>query len=96
MDESDSTEEIVSEKTEDLYDEEPVKEEKVPEPKKVVVCEEVNPVVLANTAQLMSIVGIDESRKAMVQKWVQAKNDQGQNGINWLLNVFLDEMSGKF
>merc|ERR1712183_311491 len=91
MNESESKDEESSENTEELYEDTP----KPTEPKKVVVVEEVDPVVLSNTTQLMAICGVPENRKADVQKWVAAKAKQGQAGINELLNMFLDEMSGR-
>jgi len=68
----------------------------VEEPKKVCVVEEVDPTALANTAQLMAIFNVPENRKEDVQKWVNVKSKSGITGINELLNLFLDEMSGRF
>jgi len=79
---------------EDLYSDGPT-ETKTEEPKKVVKVEEVDPIVLANTAQLMAICGVPEEREGDVQKWVEAKAKAGHSGINELLNLFLDEMSGR-
>merc|ERR550537_226048 len=60
MNESESKDEESSENTEELYEDTP----KPAEPKKVVVVEEVDPVVLSNTTQLMAICGVPENRKA--------------------------------
>merc|ERR1711903_72079 len=84
-----------SEDTEDLYSDgkdETVtpKEEKKPE-KKVVVVEEVDPVVLSNASQLMMVFNIPEERRADVQRWVKVNLKIGNLGINELLNKFIDE-----
>jgi len=84
--------------TQTLYDSdaETTKPEVTEEPKPVVKVEEVDPVVLANTAQLMAICGVPEDREMDVRKWVEAKAKSGNTGINELLNLFLDEMAGRF
>ena len=41
----------------------------------------------------MSIFGVAQERKNDVMKWVKSK--KGVNGINELLNMFLDEMAGR-
>jgi len=44
----------------------------------------------------MAICGVPEEREGDVQKWVAVKAKAGHSGINELLNLFLDEMSGRF
>ena len=70
--------------------------EKKPEPvkKPVVVVEDVDPIVLANTTQLMDMFSIAEDKKSDVMKWVKSKKDV--QAINVLLNLFMDEMMGRF
>ncbi len=61
--------------------------------KPVVVVEDVDPIVLANTTQLMDMFSVSEDKKADVMKWVKAKKDV--QAINVLLNMFMDEMLGR-
>jgi len=102
MNESEGTESVATEELYNSDEEEPkspeveTKKEEVQVKEPVVKVEEVDPVVLANTAQLMAICGVPENREMDVRKWVMAKAKAGNNGINELLNLFLDEMAGRF
>merc|ERR1711981_580271 len=90
MNESDGTDSV---DTQTLYDsdaetnrpDEPKKDEK---PKPVVTVEDVDPVALANTSQLMAIFNVPSNREQDVRKWVAVKAKSGNTGINELLNLF--------
>ncbi len=67
----------------------------------VVTVEDIDPVVLANLTQLMNVFSIPSEKQNDVQKWVKAKyqemRQQNQDvDINALINLFMDEMLGKF